>query len=115
MQETQEEWIWSLGWEDPLEKEMATHSNILAWEIPWTEEPGGLQPMGSERVGQDWAQHGYSYIKIYNIVLVSGISKVILFYISVFFYHIFTNFMPLQDTEYSSLCYKHCWLSVLYV
>ena len=42
-----------LGQEDPLEQEMATHSNILAWEIPWTEEPGGLQPMGSERAGQD--------------------------------------------------------------
>ena len=47
MQETQ---IWSLGWEDPLEKEMATHSSILAWEIPWTEEPGGLQSMGLQRV-----------------------------------------------------------------
>ena len=40
----------SLVWEDPLEEEMATHSNILAWEIPWTEEPGVLQPMGSQRV-----------------------------------------------------------------
>ena len=40
----------SLGWEDPLEEEMATHSNILAWEIPWTEEPGGLQSVGSQRV-----------------------------------------------------------------
>ena len=40
----------SLGWEDPLEKEMATHSSILAWEIPWTEEPGGLQSMRSQRV-----------------------------------------------------------------
>ena len=39
----QEAWVQSLGWEDPLEKEMATHSSILAWEIPWTEEPGGLQ------------------------------------------------------------------------
>ena len=45
----------SLGWEDPLEKEMATHSSTLAWKIPWTEEPGRLQPMGSQRVGQDWA------------------------------------------------------------
>ena len=44
----------SLGWEDPLEKEMATHSNTLAWKIPWTEEPGGLQSMGSQRVGHDW-------------------------------------------------------------
>ena len=43
----------SLGWEDPLEKEMATHSSTLAWKIPWTEEPGRLQPMGSQRVGQD--------------------------------------------------------------
>ena len=45
----------SLGWEDPLEKEMATHSSILAWEIPWTEDPGRLQSMGSQRVGHDWA------------------------------------------------------------
>ena len=43
----------SLGWEDSLEKEMATHSSILAWRIPWTEEPGGLQSMGSQRVGHD--------------------------------------------------------------
>ena len=45
--------VQSLGWEDTLEKEMATHSCILAWKISWTEEPGGLQPMGSQRVGQD--------------------------------------------------------------
>ena len=43
----------SLGWEDPLEKEMATHSSILAWRIPWTEEPGRLQSTGSQRVGHD--------------------------------------------------------------
>ena len=49
----QEKWLLSLGQEDPLEKEMATHSSILAWEIPWTEEPGGLQSMGSQRVGHD--------------------------------------------------------------
>ena len=48
MQETQ---VRCLGWEDPLEKEMATHSGILAWRIPWTEEPGGLQSVGSQRVG----------------------------------------------------------------
>ena len=48
MQETQ---VGSLGQEDPLEKEMATHSTILAWEIPWTEESGGLQPMGLQKVG----------------------------------------------------------------
>ena len=43
----------SLGWEDPLEKEMATHSSILAWRIPWTEKPGGLLSMGSQRMGHD--------------------------------------------------------------
>ena len=50
MRETQ---VRSLDWEGPLEKEMATHSSILAWRIPWTEEPGGLQSTGSQRVGHD--------------------------------------------------------------
>ena len=49
----QEIWVRSLGQEDPLEKEMATHPSILAWRIPWTEEPGGLQSKGSQRVGYD--------------------------------------------------------------
>ena len=49
----QETWVRSLGQEDPLEKEMATHSSILAWRIPWTEEPGGLQATGSQRVGHN--------------------------------------------------------------
>ena len=47
--------VWSMDREDPLEKEMATYSSILAWRIPWTEEPGGLQSMGSQRVRHDWA------------------------------------------------------------
>ena len=49
----QESWVQSLGWEDPLEEDMATHSSILARERPWTEEPGRLQSMVSQRVGQD--------------------------------------------------------------
>ena len=49
-----ETWVQSLGQEDTLEEEMATHSSILAWKIPWTEEPGRLQSMGSQRVGHDW-------------------------------------------------------------
>ena len=49
----QEMWAQSLGWKDPLEKEMAIHSNILAWEIPWTEEPGELQSTGLQRVRHD--------------------------------------------------------------
>ena len=46
----------SLGQEDPLEKEMSTHSSILAWKIPWTEEPTGLQSIGSQKVGHDWSK-----------------------------------------------------------
>ena len=48
-----ETWVLSLGWDDPLEEGIATHSSILAWRIPWTEEPGGLQSVGSQRVGNN--------------------------------------------------------------
>ena len=50
----QETWVWSLVQEDPLEKEMATHSSILAWRISWTQDSGGLQSTGSQRVGHNW-------------------------------------------------------------
>ena len=53
MQETQETWVRFLGQEDPLEKGMVTHSSILSWRIPWTEEPNRLQPIQSQRVGHD--------------------------------------------------------------
>ena len=53
MQETQETWVQSLGWEDPLEEGMATHFTILAWRIPQTEEPGELQSVGLQRFGHD--------------------------------------------------------------
>ena len=53
MQEMQETWVRSLGGEDPMEKEMTTNSGILAWKIPWTEEPSGLQSIGLQRVGHD--------------------------------------------------------------
>ena len=55
VQETRGTQVWSLGQEDHLEKEMATHSSILAWKIPWAEEPGGLQSVGSQRVRHNWA------------------------------------------------------------
>ena len=66
-----ETWVWSLGWEDPLEKEMAAHSSTLAWEIPWTEEPGGLQSMGSQRVKHDWVTERartHFYLHIFQCV-----------------------------------------------
>ena len=62
MWETQ---VWSLGWEDPLEEGIATHSSILAWRIPWTEEPGGLQSMGSQRLGHNWVtKHTYIFYSL---------------------------------------------------
>ena len=61
---TQEIQVWSLGWEDPLEEEMATHSSILAWEITWTEEPGGLQ-----RIRHDWAHALHLLKKNYLLLL----------------------------------------------
>ena len=57
----QETWIQSLGGEDLLVEEMATHSSILAWRIPWTEEPGRIQPMGSQRVGHDCVSNSFSH------------------------------------------------------
>ena len=66
VQKTWETWVWSLGLEDPLEEKMAAHSSILAGIIPWTEEPGGLQSMGLQRIRYDWAiehnswQHAFS-------------------------------------------------------
>ena len=80
----QETWVQSLGQEDPLEKEMATHSSILAWKMLWTEEPGRVQSMGSQRVGRDWVtkhKHSENRIKIEGLPLlilltiVSGIFK----------------------------------------
>ena len=58
----QKTWVQSLGWGDPLEKEAAIHSSTIAWKIPWTEEPGSLQSMGSQRVGHDWA----TSLSLYN-------------------------------------------------
>ena len=62
MQEMQEMWVQSLDQEDPPEKEMVPHSSILAWKIPWTEESGGLQSMGLQRVGQDWVTNIYIFL-----------------------------------------------------
>ena len=66
-----ETWVWSLGQEDPLEKEMATHSSILAWRIPWTEEPGELQSTGSQRVRHDWVTL-LTYFVVRNLPINAG-------------------------------------------
>ena len=67
----QETWVWSPDQEDPLEKGMATQLSILAWRIPWTEDPGGLQPMGSQRVGHNWAANTFTFTIIKSLPLSS--------------------------------------------
>ena len=57
----QETWVWFLGWEDALEKEMAAHSSILAWRIPWTEKHGRLQSSRLQRTGKDWATNTFTF------------------------------------------------------
>ena len=65
MQEMEETRVWYLGWEDSLEKEMVTHLSVLAVKIPWTEEPGGLQSVGSQRVEHDLAtEHAHNYVHL---------------------------------------------------
>ena len=76
MQETQEMQVRSPDREDPPEKEMATHSSILAWEIPWTEEPGGLQFIGSQRVGHDWAtEHAHTFDVRHFLIITPGVHQ----------------------------------------
>ena len=68
-------WVRSLGREDPLAKEMAIHSSVLAWRIPWTEKPSRLQSTGSQRVGHDWATSPHLTLIKYNLILTSHICK----------------------------------------
>ena len=71
--EMRETWVGSLGWEDPLEEGMATYSSILAWRIPWTEEPGGLQSIGSQRVRHNWVtKHSTASFKFSCIFFQKG-------------------------------------------
>ena len=90
----QETRVRSLGWEDLLEKEMATHSSILAWRIPWTEEPGGLQSMGWQRVGHNWATSLSLSCYTWRL-LREWIRRVLIARENIFFY--FFNFVPICD------------------
>ena len=115
MQETQ---VWSLGWEDPLEKEMATHSSIRAWEIPWTEEPGGLQSIGVTKSGTQLS----SWAGIYTVSLYSFTSKckyiLMLFYWSVIDLHCCVNYCCTEKWfSYAYMCvyiYTYCFLNILF-
>ena len=94
----------TLGQEDPLEKEMATHSSILAWEIPWTEEPGGLQSRGQERIGHGLVtkQHQRIYIQItYHTFCVS-----ILIWLDILF--LFTSILIINKIVKDELLFNCC-------
>ena len=89
MQETQ---IWYLDWEDPPKEGMATHSNILAWRISWTEEPSGLQSMGSQRDGHDWMTNTFLLLKLpwswcwsWEILLPKGLCTFCFLYLELYF------------------------------
>ena len=74
MQEMQETWVWCMGWEDPLEEEMTTHSNVLAWKIQWREESGRLQSMEPQRVAPNWAtEHTSTMLSFQHVVIIKSI------------------------------------------
>ena len=94
--------VQSLGWEDPLEKEMATHSSTLAWKIPWTEECGGLQCMGSQRVRHDWtsehpAESSVQYLRFTNRLWCTVVKFDRIFFFSAIFSH--QSFYPCSDAK----------------
>ena len=84
-------WVGSLGWEDPLEEGTATHSSILAWKIRWTEEPGGLQSTGSQRVRHDWATQYTLAQTSRKVAQIVQLTLIYTFYQIYQFYHTFKN------------------------
>ena len=96
----QETWVPSLGWKDPLEKEMATHSSTLAWKIPWREEPSRLQSMGSQRVRHDWVTSLHFIVDLQCVSFWYIAKWFSYIYIYIYIYIILFNFKLLQNTEY---------------
>ena len=80
----QEKQVWSLGGEDPLEEGMASHSTILAWRIPWTEDPGGPQSMGPPRIGHDWVYTHTHKCKSQALAMAQGSYMHLLSYLSLY-------------------------------
>ena len=92
----QETWVWSLGWEDLLEEEMATHSSILAWKISWKEEPGTLQSMGWRRVGHNW-ETSLSFLRNPYLCSIILVPSILLQWVVL---TLFKTQMPEGDEEY---------------
>ena len=103
--------VQSLGWEDPLKEEMATHPSILAWRIPWTEEPGGLQSMGLQRVGDNWATNTLflKWIQWFPhwLLIVIATIKHLLLPTWCQYYLYFTDELGLREFKYQGRC---CYL-----
>ena len=107
----QETWIQSLGWEHPLEKEMATHSSTLAKTIPWTEEPGRLQSLGSQRVRHNWATSLFFFLR-FPLYTVSGefFHKWMLNFIKSFFCIYWDDHLSLSLSLYIHIYdFLSCW------
>ena len=112
----QENQVWSLDWEDPLEKGMPTHSNILAWRIPRTEEAGGLQSAGSQRVGHDWVVNIFTLTSIYkwpvNTKTHSECSTQCLVYTNFQYWNLVYSNKPCTIWGHILLCIYLCWHTV---
>ena len=91
----QETWVWSLGWEDSLEEGMATHSSILAWKIPWTEKPSGVQSMGSKRIPHNWSDwaHMHAWIKLFIQTTQHVVTA-----------QLIVNYIPSSDPHFPKFC-----------
>ena len=94
--------VWSRGWKDPLEKKMASHSSILAWEIPWTEKPGGLQSRGLQK-SQTWFSNKTTTTNKYNIYQLAKKKPIFLF----IFGHTPRHVGPSCPHQESNLCLLH--------
>ena len=106
--------VQSLDWEDPLEKEMATHSSTHAWKIPWMEKPGGLQSMGLQRVGHNWATSHSPWTSIFLFIYWPSIAKFLFVVVVVFTLELVNYKLALANSICQQLNNKGiCYLPVL--
>ena len=114
-----ETWVQSLNWEDPLEKEMAMHSSTVAWKIPWTEEPGRLQSMGSQRVGHDWVTSlSLSHLYLDEHIYISEIFLIYTDWIKLYFslpflYNMLEEFFHLKEHVSVIISKDYCSVQML--
>ena len=109
MQETQETWVRSLSQEDPLEKGMVTHSSVLAWRVSWTEEPGELQSIGSQRIRHDWTHiyliNTYVFSSFLSLIIYISIALVANFEINLWLQSVQLGLLPTSTRDGYCECY----------